>query len=337
MSLAKLHPPRPVSLMEQPTKSRAKRPSKKSSTGATSTVPAFPQEPKDVSPRRETELVKQSAQESQSAESRIGRLAESWNTTGPIASPPTDSHSFEDAPASNQRRQYPGIRHALPGMAKGPPSYSSRSPEEPVSPPLQPKQYSGIRHALPGMAKEPSARPQTPETRTSPPSTSGQTEKAHVPSSPRHNRIPSTGKRATVMEVAQALQEFSVEEEEEAPAPKPASPEILVKEEEPEPPQARLRPLPSPGNAEKPKSSFERYSMIALPPLKEEATPTPTPVGTLTRSQEFVRPAEQHLIEEPKEDAAELEEPEQAVPPTAQVTPESNSVQIGMQVSHSPL
>ncbi|KAH6913911.1 hypothetical protein BKA70DRAFT_1096251 [Coprinopsis sp. MPI-PUGE-AT-0042] len=256
-----------------PTKSRAKRPSKKNSTGTPPTASALTEEPEEIPLRKETESLKPSvAPDSQTTESKIGRLAESWNSTGPIAPP-------------------------LPGMAKGPPSFGSRSPEEPVSPSQQPKQYSGIRHALPGMAKEPSARPQTPETRTSPPSTSGQTEKAHVPSSPRHNRIPSTGKRATVMEVAQALQEHSVEEEEEVPPPKPASPEIPAKEEEPEPPapQARLRPLPSPGNADKRKSSFERYSMIALPPLKEEATPTPTPVGTLTRSQEFVRPTEQDL------------------------------------------
>lgn len=36
--------------------------------------------------------------------------------------------------------------------------------------------------------------------------------------------------------------------------------------------------------AEKRKSSYEKYSAIILPPLKEEATPAPTPEGTLNRT-----------------------------------------------------
>lgn len=35
--------------------------------------------------------------------------------------------------------------------------------------------------------------------------------------------------------------------------------------------------------AEKRKSSYERYSAITLPPLPEETTPTPTPAGSLIR------------------------------------------------------
>jgi hypothetical protein len=36
--------------------------------------------------------------------------------------------------------------------------------------------------------------------------------------------------------------------------------------------------------AERRKSSYEKYAAIILPPLKEESTPTQTPVGTLTRT-----------------------------------------------------
>lgn len=35
--------------------------------------------------------------------------------------------------------------------------------------------------------------------------------------------------------------------------------------------------------AKKRKSAYEKYLAITLPPLKEEATPTQTPAGTLTR------------------------------------------------------
>jgi hypothetical protein len=57
-------------------------------------------------------------------------------------------------------------------------------------------------------------------------------------------------------------------------------------------PAARPRNMvPPSAQAEKRKSSFERYSMV-LPPLQEEATPDPTPVSTLTRAvgNAFVRP-----------------------------------------------
>ncbi|KAF8967877.1 hypothetical protein BDZ97DRAFT_475685 [Flammula alnicola] len=46
----------------------------------------------------------------------------------------------------------------------------------------------------------------------------------------------------------------------------------------------KLRKTISPTQAEKRKSSYEKYLAIALPPLKEEATPTPSPAGTLNRA-----------------------------------------------------
>ncbi|KAJ7188111.1 hypothetical protein C8R46DRAFT_1023578 [Mycena filopes] len=82
--------------------------------------------------------------------------------------------------------------------------------------------------------------------------------------------------RPTAMDVAQALADLPS-------APSPSS-EPPVDDQPSELPPARLRNMMPPGTqAEKRKSSYERYSMF-LPPLKEEATPDPTPVSTLTRA-----------------------------------------------------
>lgn len=109
-----------------------------------------------------------------------------------------------------------------------------------------------------------------------------------VPSSPsspvKHTRVPSTGNRATVMEVAQALLDH--------PAHDHISKDIdigpkTIPNLDREPSlTAEAIPKPRPLfqiQAEKRKSSYEKYSAIILPSLKEEATPTPSPAGTLTR------------------------------------------------------
>ncbi|KAL0956471.1 hypothetical protein HGRIS_002617 [Hohenbuehelia grisea] len=97
----------------------------------------------------------------------------------------------------------------------------------------------------------------------------------------KHARIPSTGNRATVMDVHQAFSE------QDQPPPPPSS----APESPPSPIALPSQPIPRPRNiippsmqAEKRKSSYERYSAIILPPLPEEATPTPTPHGTLSRN-----------------------------------------------------
>ncbi|KAK0212784.1 hypothetical protein DFS33DRAFT_1377248 [Desarmillaria ectypa] len=105
------------------------------------------------------------------------------------------------------------------------------------------------------------------------------------PSSPdspgpsRHSRIPISGNRPTVMDVAQAFNESTSVAESETPV-------SLLSAEIYERPSSsvhsRLSPQPiSP--AEKRRSSYERYSVIAMPPLKEEVTPTSSPAGTLSR------------------------------------------------------
>jgi len=95
----------------------------------------------------------------------------------------------------------------------------------------------------------------------------------------QHVRIPSTGTRLTAMEVAQALSESPREEEkQDLFSASPATPEAVTSVSRP-----RLSPLPQ-IQAEKRRSNYEKYSAITLPPLKEEATPTPSPVGTLKRA-----------------------------------------------------
>ncbi|KIM40211.1 hypothetical protein M413DRAFT_446377 [Hebeloma cylindrosporum] len=110
------------------------------------------------------------------------------------------------------------------------------------------------------------------------------------PSSPsKHSRIPSTGKRPTVMQVAQDFLNPPKNEFHADP---------IISEPEVKPPESPLKPRAtlSQMQAEKRKSSYERYSVMVLPPLKEEATPTPSPAGTLTRGTarlDVVLPSEQ--------------------------------------------
>ena len=96
----------------------------------------------------------------------------------------------------------------------------------------------------------------------------------------KHVWIPSTGTRLTAMEVAQALSESPREEgKQDLSSASPATgPEAVTSASRP-----RLSPLPQ-IQAEKRRSNYEKYSAITLPPLKEEATPTPSPVGTLKRA-----------------------------------------------------
>ncbi|KAG7446222.1 uncharacterized protein BT62DRAFT_104514 [Guyanagaster necrorhizus] len=101
--------------------------------------------------------------------------------------------------------------------------------------------------------------------------------KSPVPS--RHSRIPSSGNRATIMDVAQAFNKSTSSAEAEMPVP-PLPAEI----NEQYSPIAHSRLSPQPMSpAEKRRSSYEKYSAIAMPPLKEEATPISSPAGTLSR------------------------------------------------------
>lgn len=93
-------------------------------------------------------------------------------------------------------------------------------------------------------------------------------EKLLVPISPR-SRIPSTGNRATVMDVAKVLKTQSPEPE---PDPKTQPRSLMF--------AAANQPrnlIPSPVHMERRKSNQEKYSAIILPSLKEDTTPTTLP------------------------------------------------------------
>ena len=111
---------------------------------------------------------------------------------------------------------------------------------------------------------------------------------------PRHTRTPSSGNRTTAMDVAQALN---------GQLPSPSSPGWMehrvdpstwdetpsntigsTVEEATKHPVGSRRTNISALHAEKRKSSYEKYSAIMLPPLKEEVTPVTSPAGTLARS-----------------------------------------------------
>ncbi|KAK0485856.1 hypothetical protein IW261DRAFT_1329900 [Armillaria novae-zelandiae] len=148
------------------------------------------------------------------------------------------------------------------------------------------------RKALPGLAPTEvsiNAKPTFPSLRSpnedlvsfKPALTTVSVPSPSSPNSPgpsRHSRIPISGNRATVMDVAQAFNESTSVGGPEIPAP-PAE----ITERSSPIGHPRLSPQPiSP--TEKRRSSYERYSAIAMPPLKEEATPTSSPPGTLSRS-----------------------------------------------------
>ncbi|KAJ1304677.1 hypothetical protein OPQ81_005816 [Rhizoctonia solani] len=132
------------------------------------------------------------------------------------------------------------------------------------------------KRALPGMV----AAPQ-PQQRVQPQPLYGRPESPTKPSTPkpvspvsppRHSGPPpSPGRnktRASVMELAQAMSEKQGEPSEELKMPP--------------------SPRSVPGAVrERRRSSYDRYSVITMPPLKEEKTPVPTPAGPLSKSQEL--------------------------------------------------
>lgn len=95
----------------------------------------------------------------------------------------------------------------------------------------------------------------------------------------KHIWTPSTGTRLTAMEVAQALSESPIEEgkAEQSNGLPAVTHETATSVSLP---RSKNVPIPQ-TQVEKRRSNYEKYSAIILPPLKEEATPTPSPAGTL--------------------------------------------------------
>ncbi|KAI0685205.1 hypothetical protein BC835DRAFT_1385556 [Cytidiella melzeri] len=133
---------------------------------------------------------------------------------------------------------------------------------------------------------------------------SGPPPRIETPHSPiRHTRIPSTGNRATVMDVAQALhaheeltkrlpQDVTVRETvPEVTVPSTiagsdigaARPDVKSMLANWGSPNAEIGVAPVPSPVEKRKSSYEKYSAFALPPLLEEKTPVQSPASTFSR------------------------------------------------------
>lgn len=205
--------------------------------------------------------------------SKTGALAEQWKNVGPITPKPVLSPTFPPQnEAPRQPKQYSGIRQALPGMVKDPRSL------EPVNRAITPKKSF-----------------ERPTSINIPVGPSHEGKKAPPASPGPHPRIPSTGSRATVMEVAQALTEHVASKDARSPtSPSQSGAEeraLVVEKEEARSPV--MRHVLSPGASEKRKSSYD--SFITLPPLKEEATPAPSPANTFSRSDgRAVAPVQQH-------------------------------------------
>ncbi|THV02373.1 hypothetical protein K435DRAFT_351754 [Dendrothele bispora CBS 962.96] len=199
-----------------------------------------------------------------------GRVVDRWANQPIIGVKPVLSREPSSS-SDSERLKAAGMlgRKALPGLATSPGEPGVGTP--PKSPVISRSPSQELSHATPF----PSSGPKFPS-------------EHRGPAAPR-SRIPSTGNRPTVMDVVETMKARSVSPE---PQPafeeKPRSPETIVLPEPipepileaaPEPvPQLRTPPM------EKRKSSYERYSAIIMPPLKEEATPDSTPVPSLTRT-----------------------------------------------------
>ncbi|KAJ3532677.1 hypothetical protein NM688_g7390 [Phlebia brevispora] len=152
----------------------------------------------------------------------------------------------------------------------------------------------------------------------------------------KHSRIPSTGNRATVMDVAQVFSEHeqythvlspntvvtsSLEHDPSKLGPPLAEEELSCK------PNVKsmvanwgphnIAPTHADASAhngasahvgaEKRKSSHEKYSAFALPPLAEEKTPVPSPVGTLTKG--TIPPSIESVLREEQPEALSNPQP----------------------------
>ncbi|KAF5317005.1 hypothetical protein D9611_003938 [Ephemerocybe angulata] len=256
-----------------PTKGRAKRPRKASANQQARKVEPVLLETKQIVEEPVPAAVEEKAQAAAPrvsqpltrSDSKIGRLAEQWKGAGPITPKVVSPSPSSSAETRQEPKQYAGIRHALPGMAK------------------EPRKADAVPRSTTPKGPEPFGRLPPINVASSPPS---DYKPYHTPPSPGlQPRIPSTGSRATVMEVAQALVEHAVAENASVvptiASPRPAE-ERAVAEKPEQLRSPTLRHNFTPASVEKRKSSYDSFA--TLPPLKEEATPAPSPANTLTRS-----------------------------------------------------
>ncbi|KAF9066151.1 hypothetical protein BDP27DRAFT_1331038 [Rhodocollybia butyracea] len=217
---------------------------------------------------------------SSSGSSNMGRVTDRWAEQAIIGVKPVGSYSQSSEPEAPKvggmvgRRALPGLA-VTPGTTPGGPSpsrparaeSSERSPASPLNHPAS--KYPFDQNS-----------PTTPS---------------------RHSRIPSTGNRATVMDVAQT---FAEPDKTQSPVDEISSSPEPPDEPEPLPPlKHTLRQNVPPPLIERRRSSYN--SAVTLPPLQEEATPAQTPSGTLTRGMPVYIQASVPAIHEKLQDVSD--------------------------------
>ncbi|KAL5528214.1 hypothetical protein ACEPAF_7350 [Sanghuangporus sanghuang] len=208
-------------------------------------------------------------------------LQDTWSNQGPIgvkplhkppiASPSPTRSSF--SASASQVHSKTGVKQALPSLAVSTQASGQTGAVPPPSPPLTPPLSVGARQ-----------------------------ERVKPPSSPaKHGRIPSTGSRATVMDVAQALNASvaagsPVSPVASKPPRSPFAPPTAEENDRQRDPggwnEAENERTITPAiiKAERRRSTYERYSNFTLPALPEEKTPVSSPVGTLKKGADIPVP-----------------------------------------------
>ena len=338
-------------LLRQPTKDRAKVRRKGAGTqGASSTATVADSEPRGVveDVQQEYEAVDsqyESPQETSSPENlpsleatfqttsvnvsqargaNVRKLQDSWANQAPISVKPLRKPAVAaSSPTRGSFNQAPSqIKHALLGLVNNNTSVIS-PPSPPLTPPLV---------------------------------TRSESAQSRQPQSPRHSRIPSTGSRPTVMDVAQAFSAAAaggtLPTSPIATSPQVSQARSPVQAQEP---QTRARDLerdpggwgesemnanertitPAMLKAERRRSNYEKYANFTLPVLKEEKTPAPTPVQTLkekdiTGSAEATEAASAaKSIADSQDDGGEEKTVEELVASTGLIEQQTAKVHIG--------
>ncbi|EIN11515.1 hypothetical protein PUNSTDRAFT_83145 [Punctularia strigosozonata HHB-11173 SS5] len=293
--------------LSHPTKDRAKKPRK--GKGASSSTPSQAPE-KDgraltsaVSPvsMSKPAVAPTPAPSSLGVTSAPAIMAELSNDPRPTGtSPPVMRAPPQTQPSVVDRWAQQPIIGIKPMVHRK--SYEQLGQGGPPPPPLKKTESNGIRRALPGMAhtsvQTPVEKPTLAPAPAPAPVPQPELKPAPKPEPPRakspairHSRIPSTGSRARVMDVAQAFQEEARRSPETTRSPSPESPKAelaqspILRRQTSQPDAEAAAPthLPPPPALEKRRSSYEKYAVFALPPLEEERTPSGTPAGTFAK------------------------------------------------------
>ncbi|KAI5123911.1 hypothetical protein M0805_005727 [Coniferiporia weirii] len=187
---------------------------------------------------------------------KVRRLQDSWANQAPISAKPVRKLPLV-APSPTRTSFSPASSNikagkvALPGLAS-----ANTTAVPPLSPPLTP-----------------------------PLTVRGEIENQPPPSPGRHSRIPSTGSRPTVMDVAQAFNTGGATSPPPTSLSFPRSP-ISPSYEDRDPgrwgeAESERTITPAIIKAERRRSNYEKYASFTLPVLPEEKTPASSPAGTL--------------------------------------------------------